>query len=350
MQQQLTDDSPLFAAICDPLELTAAYYRARKGLKNKSEANIFEARLEHEISALSDSLREGRYQFGSYRTMIVRDPKERRILVAPFRDRIVHQAINAVIAPLIQRSFIHDTYACIKGRGNQKALDRLQNWLDGNPQTYVLKMDIHQYFASVRRYILLAMLQRKIKDPQVMALLEQLVMRAPADRRPGCGIPIGNLSSQTFGNLYLDALDHFVKDQLGVRHYLRYVDDFICLGPKAELHALRLQITLFLHERLQLRVDPSKDRVLLASNGVPWLGFVLRPNRQARLRKAEVKRFTSALRRARRDGLDEPSLAEKLVSWYGYARRAPVQGLLHKHGATHYLDKLLVSGTLPAKG
>lgn len=330
----------LFDRICDPLNLTEAFYRARKGLKRKTEANAVEARLEHEIHAIHDRLRTGTYRFGPYRAMRVRDPKERNILVAPFRDRIVHHAINWHVAPIFERSFIHDSYACIKGRGNQKALDHLQRWLDGQPKTYVLKMDIKQYFASVRRDILFGIVQKKIPDSRVVSLLECLIMDAPTDGPVGCGVPIGNLTSQTFANAYLDVLDHFVKDKLGVRHYLRYVDDFVCLGDKKTLHALRHKIVAFLSEHLDLTVDPSKNRVLCAANGLPFLGFVLRPNRQARLRKPAVKRFCWRLRRVRRQGLSEPEMAMKVVSWYAYARRAHVQALLSKTDTMKYVDQM----------
>jgi RNA-directed DNA polymerase len=331
----------LFERICEPLNVTEAYYRARKGIKRKSEANAVEARLEHEMHEISGRLRRHEYNFGGYQIMLVRDPKDRKILVAPFRDRIVHHAINAHIAPIFERSFIHDTYACLKGRGNQKALHRLQRWLDGQPDTFVLKMDIKQYFASIRRDILFKIVQKKIADPDVVRLLERLIMTAPTDGYEGCGVPIGNLTSQTFANAYLDVLDHYVKDKLGVRNYLRYVDDFVCLGDKKTLHELRKKIVAFLHEHLDLKVDPTKNRVLYAKNGLPFLGFVLRPNRQARLRKQAVKRFFWGLRRAKRDGLSEPEMAMKVVSWYAYARRANVHALLNKTDTMKYVDQIL---------
>ena len=126
-----------------------------------------------------------------------------------------------------------------------------------------------------------------------------------------------------------------------MRNYLRYVDDFVCLGDKKTLHELRKKIVAFLHERLDLEVDPTKNRVLYARNGLPFLGFVLRPNRQARLRKESVKRFRWALRRGKRQGLSELDMATKVISWYAYARRANVHALLQKTNSMKYVDQLI---------
>jgi RNA-directed DNA polymerase len=335
------DHDELFDKISEPQNLMAAYKRARKGVKNKSEANAFEARLEVNTFHLSDQLRNERFKFGSYQIMFVRDPKERKILVAPFRDRIVHQAMNHFMAPVFEKSFIYHSYACRVGKGNLKALAQLQAWLDGSPETYVLKMDIKKYFASVRRDVLWNIVQNKFQDRRLLALCERLIMDAPTDGHEFRGIPIGNLTSQTFANAYLDKLDHFVKDRLGVRHYLRYVDDFVCFGSKDELHDLRKLIVLFLRESLDLTVDPSKDKVLAARNGLPFLGFVLRPNRQARVRRASVKRFMTTVKKIRKDGMPEPDIATKVISWHSYARLANVTTLLRKTDTMKYVERIV---------
>jgi retron-type reverse transcriptase len=332
----------LFDQICEPINITHAYYRARKGLKHKTDANIIAARLEYEMHDLSDRLKNLDYPFGPYQIFTVRDPKERRIYVAPFRDRIIHHAINHFIEPIFEPSYISDSYACRKGKGNLAALTRLQKWLDGQPRTYVLKMDVKKYFASVRRETLVRMLRCKIQDRKLLKTLERLIFTAPSDGNPGKGLPIGNLTSQTFANVYLNVLDHYVKDKLGIRNYLRYVDDFAILSDnKKYLHELRHHLAEFLHERLDLDVDPDKSKVLYAGNGLPFLGFVLRPHARPKLQKAAGKRFFWRLRVAEKSGVSEPDLAAKVISWYGYAKLADVRILLERTDTLKYVDMLI---------
>lgn len=329
----------LFEKICEPHNIVEAYRRTRKGVSKKRDADEFVERLEHRILKLSDDLRAHRYNFGPYQVFRVRDPKERNIYVAPFPDRVAHHAINWYIEPILSKSFIKDSYACQKGKGNLAALQRLQRWLNGDPETYVLKMDIKRYFASVDRAILLAKVAKKIKDPDVFKTLEKLVYTAPSDPGyEGIGLPIGNLTSQTFANVYLDTLDHFAKDKLGIKRYMRYVDDFLCLGPKRAMHETRKVLKEFLGKWLKLTVDPEKDLVLHARNGVPFLGFVLRPNQRPRLRREAVKRFLWKQKQAKEMGLSQPDIAAKVLSWYGYAKLADVRQLLERSDTMKYVE------------
>jgi RNA-directed DNA polymerase len=270
----------LFLKICDSKNIIDAYFRARKGLCDKTEGDLFAEHLELHAFEMGESLRRHAYAFGPYRLMRVRDPKERTIFVAPFRDRIMHHAINWQIEPIFEPTFIENSFACRKGKGNLQAIHLLQAWLNGMPDTFVLQLDIRKYFASVDRRILLDMIYRKIHDRDVRKMVDRLICTAPSESGEGKGLPIGNLTSQTFANLYLNRLDHFAKDYLGVRHYIRYVDDIIALGNKKSLHDLRARLKDFLYDRLDLTVAPRKDKVLAAKNGIPFLGFVLRPRQR----------------------------------------------------------------------
>ncbi len=330
----------MFDLVCDLQNLADAYRRARKGLRNKTDANIFAERFEYSLRDMQRALIDESYEFGPYSLFKVRDPKDRNIFVAPFRDRIVHHAVNHHIEPVFERSFIEHSYACRKGKGNRAALKRLQHWLDGMPHTYVLKMDIKKYFASVDRSILLTMIHKKIVDAKVLRLLDRLIWQAPFERLPGKGLPIGNLTSQTMANLYLNSLDHYAKDYLGTRHYIRYVDDFIILGDKKKLHELRAKIVDFLDNALRLQVEPAKEKVLAVNNGIPFLGFVLRPNKQARIQHQAVQRFLWKLKASRQKGLTEPELAEKVISWFSYAKSANVHQVLTQADAQKYVDAL----------
>lgn len=330
--------SELFDRMCSLEEIYAAYRRARRGLKDKSEAILFEDRLEHSMSQLQADLRAGTYRFGPYRLMIVRDPKERSIHVAPFRDRIVHQMLHRHMEAKLERSFIADSYACRKGKGNQRALRRLQSWLDDDPEAYVLMIDVAKYFGSIDRSILLKQIKRHRFDPDIYTLIERLIHDAPHALYHGCGLPIGNLTSQILANLYLNEIDHFAKDFLGVRRYIRYVDDIVCLGTKAEVHVLRRQLRQYLEEKLKLQVAPHKEKILSQKNGINYLGFILRSRCQPRLRRAAIQRFYWSIRRARSKKLSEPDIAAKVLSWCAHAHSAPIKFILQKAGVQHYIE------------
>jgi len=136
----------------------------------------------------------------------------------------------------------------------------------------------------------------------------------------------------------MNAVDHFITDYLGVGRYLRYVDDFCCVGEKRELHDLRLRIIAYLDQHLHLSIDPGKDRVLAAKNGVTFLGFVLRPNKRPRIKRASIKRFRRRIKLAHRIGVPDPDIARSVASWYGYARLADVRQVLASASALKYLS------------
>ena len=225
--------------------LLSAYYKARKGKQSVSAVARFTLKLESELLSLQQELNENSYRPGRYRLFTIYERKKRQIAAAPFRDRVVHHAIMNIIEPSLDRRFIFDSYACRQHKGVHAAVNRYQQWSKKYP--YVLKMDIEQYFPSIDHDILKAKLRRCLKDRYVLALLDRIIDTAPAETGragfsyfPGddllthtertTGLPIGNLTSQFFANLYLDAVDQFIKKQLSVRAYLRYVDDLVVLG------------------------------------------------------------------------------------------------------------------------
>jgi RNA-directed DNA polymerase len=219
--------------------LLAAYRKARRGKAHRPPVAEFSLRLESELLELKRALEEGTYRPGQYRLFTVYERKPRLIAAAPFRDRVVHHAVMNVIEPPLDRTFIPDSYACRLGKGVHKAVDRYQAW--ARRYCYVLKMDIERYFPSIDHAILKEKLYRRIKDRPTLALLERIIdgaphgpisleyfpsddLLAPLERRTG--IPIGNLTSQFFANLYLDDLDHYIKQTLGCRAYLRRANPF----------------------------------------------------------------------------------------------------------------------------
>jgi retron-type reverse transcriptase len=323
--------------------LLRACRTARRGKRGKRGVAEFGLNLERELLALQRSLHDGTYQPGEYRLFTIYERKPRVIAAAPFRDRVVHHAVMQVIEPLLDRTFITDTYACRKGKGVHAAVDRYQAW--AQTYRYVLKIDIQQYFPSIDHAVLKVKLRRSIRDARVLDLLGRIIdssppgtgslqyfpgddLFSPLDRRTG--IPIGNLTSQFFANLYLDDLDQFIKQVLKVRPYLRYVDDMVVLDhDKRRLAEIRAAV----HERLaadRLCLHPGKAQISPVADGLNLLGYVVYPSRR-RLRSDNGHRFARKVRRmaeAYRAGrLEWATVVASVQSWIGHAQHADTEGL-----------------------
>jgi RNA-directed DNA polymerase len=286
------------------------------------------------------------YRHGAYRTFIVADSKKRTIKAAPFRDRVVHHAVCNIIEPIFDPSFIHDSYACRKGKGSHAAVKRLEHFIhaltrererererDGRnaQKLYYLKCDISKFFESIDGAILFDILRRKIHDENTLWLLREIIESNPV------GIPIGNLTSQLFANIYLNELDHFVKRELREWHYVRYMDDFLILGTnKAHLQDVRERIRFFLADRLKLTLHPKKAEIAPVDRGIDFLGYVMLPGGRRRLRKSTVKRFLRRRRRyeamVKNGRMTEELYGRAIDSWRGYARFADSYRLLEKLG------------------
>jgi RNA-directed DNA polymerase len=338
--------------------LLSAYFKARKGKQSVPAVADFSLNLESELLTLNRELADQTYQPGRYRLFTIYERKKRQIAAAPFRDRVVHHAILNVIEPPLDRRFIYDSYACRKGKGVHAAVDRYQQWSRRYP--YVLKMDIERYFPSIDHGILKAKLDHYLKDQHVLALLHRIIDGAPAstgredavyfpfddlltptERR--IGLPIGNLTSQFFANLYLDATDHFIKQRLGLRAYLRYVDDLVILGrDKAQLHDAREAI----RERLaqdRLRLHPRKAHIYHTAHGIDLFGYQVFPNKR-KLRNDNGHAFQRRLRELARlyqaGMLDWEDIQPRVSSWIGHAM----------HGETEGLRRSIFASTLLRRG
>lgn len=236
---------------------------------------------------MAHELREGRYEFGPYRAFLVKEPKTRLIESAWFRDRIVHHVIHETLEPIFDGVFLAQSFACRSGRGHHAAVLKLHQWIQGNPHRFILKCDVRKFFPSIDRDFLLAIIARTIKDEAFIACLEKLIRTAPGTK----GIPIGNLTSQLFANIYLNELDQFIKRKLRIRHYMRYMDDFICLVNSAsEAHEVRKSIKDFLDQSLKLELSPQKVIINPCTVGVSFLGYYLTP-KQIRLRGSLLRRM-----------------------------------------------------------
>ena len=257
----------LFEKTCSYENLYNAYLKARRGKRKSEEVLRFTCDLESELFDLQNELRNKTYKTGEYRNFIIFEPKERIISALPFRDRVVHHAVYSVMEPIFERKFIYDSYACRKGKGTHAGVERLQEFIRKmNNNSYVLKCDVSKYFSSVNHKILKRIIRKKIADGDFLWLLDNIIDSMES------GIPIGNLTSQLFANIYLNELDEFVKYKLKIKYYIRYMDDFILLyDSKQELHKFREEIRLFFIINLRLSFHPKKVNVFPISLGVDFL-------------------------------------------------------------------------------
>ncbi|MCH9699359.1 MAG: reverse transcriptase/maturase family protein [Gammaproteobacteria bacterium] len=319
--------------------LLLAYRRARLGKSKRPDVALFSMNLERELLSLEHELNTGTYQPGEYRQFTIYERKLRLIAAAPFRDRVVHHAILNRIEPQLDRRFIFDSYACRKGKGVHAAVDRYQNW--AKRYRYVLKLDVFQYFPCIDHQLLNNKLQRRIKDQRTLELLALIIEKSPQDYTkelayfPGddlftplekrAGIPIGNLTSQFFANLYLNDLDHFIKEELRLPAYLRYVDDMVLL---ADDKAMLAEYRDVIREKLakeRLTLHPRKAHISKTSDGLNLFGYLVYPNRR-RLRNDNGYRFIRRLKKFSKayqtELVDWKTINSSVQSWVGHARHA----------------------------
>ena len=329
----------LFPAVASFPALSAAARRAAMGKHAKPGAAAFLANQEKEVLRLERELRGGRYMPGRYTTIEVFDPKHRMVSAAPFRDRVVHHALCAVVEPPFERGFIFDSYANRKGKGTHRAVARYERFRDRF--RYVLRCDVFRFFPAIDHEILKRDIRRRIGCPGTLSLVDTIIdasnpqepvdlyypgddLFTPWERRRG--LPIGNLTSQFFANVYLDGLDHFCKEVLGAKGYLRYVDDFALFHDDPDcLGVWRRRIARYLEGR-RLRLHPDKTLVARTAEPATFLGYVLLSGGRRRLPDDNVRRFRSRLRGMRdrwRSGRISCTDVEKRIgSWIAHAEHA----------------------------
>jgi hypothetical protein len=293
----------LFDQIAASGNLLGAYLKARRGKTQHPEVRAFAVHLDAEIAALRQELLEGRCRFDRYRSFRIRDPKERVIHAAPFRDRVLQHAVMNVCEPVFERAQVFDSYACRKGKGTRAALFRARELARRYP--CYLKLDVRKYFHSIAHVRLKQLLGRTFKDARLMALFEAVIAGCPME--PGYGLPIGNLTSQYFANHFLAPMDRYLKERLRVPGYLRYMDDFVLWGKSTrELLQWERGARQFCTEQLGVELKPPC--INRSAAGVPFLGFLVTPG-ELRLSSRSCRRvrrkLLSCLKRLDRGILDE---------------------------------------------
>lgn len=270
-----------FETITSAENLFDAWNKFRRGKGKRYDILNFEHCLEQNIFELQKDLRTGRYEHGQYTPFRICDPKQRQIHKAKVRDRLVHQAITNVIEPVFEREFIYDSFSCRKGKGTHSGGRRLRYFLEktswrGRRPAYALKCDIGKFFASVDHVKLLSLLSNRIADTETIKLLEKVI--ASFEYSPGKGLPLGNLTSQLFANIYMHQFDFFAKHRLRQKYYIRYCDDFVIVDAnRKHLVDLIEPIKQFLETELELQLHPRKITIRSFSQGVDFLGYISKP-------------------------------------------------------------------------
>lgn len=314
--------------------LHAAYLKARQNKRYHREVLAFSAHLEENLIQLQNELIWKTYRTGRYRFFKVYEPKEREVAALPFRDRVVQHALVATIEPIWERRFIFDSYACRPAKGTHPGADRAQSFLRrvkrNHGRAYVLKADISKYFQSIDHTALRQLIRKRIACRDTLWLIDEILdsTTSPGELSPR-GLPIGNLTSQLWANVYLHELDEFVKHQLRERLYLRYMDDFVVVHhDKKHLHQVRETVETFLWDNLRLRTN-AKTQIFpvdgVRGRALDFLGYRIWTTHR-KLRTDSVKRMKRRLKTLQRQfaegviGLDR--VRASIASWVGHAEHA----------------------------
>lgn len=262
--------------------------------------------LEKNIFDLYRDLKSGTYRHGGYKGFWIHDPKLRRIHKATVRDRVLHHAVFRVLNPLFEPTFIPTSFSCRVGKGTHKGVLKAKEMIravsrNNTRRCYALKCDVRKFFDSIDHDVLLRILHRRIKDPKVMELMHEIVESFTASR-PNLferrGVPIGNLTSQIFANIYMNEFDQFMKHRLRVSHYVRYTDDFVIFSEdRIYLEGLLHPMQEFLRLELRLELHPKKIHLMKHLRGVDFLGYVILPH-HTQLRTKTKRRIPKKLRQA----------------------------------------------------
>ncbi len=321
-------------------KLLEAHKRAKKNKGNRPEVIRFEMDLESNLINLLYKIKNKTYKIGKYREFKVYEPKERLIKSLPYIDRIVHQwYVEEFIKPHFLPKFIKDSYACLQNKGGHQAMKRAQYFMRIMKRKYgkyyILKCDIKKYFYSIDKKILFNILKRNIKDKKLLDFTKVLIF----DNEEEKGIPIGNYTSQFFANIYLNELDHFIKERLRVKYYIRYMDDFLLLvSTKEEAKTYLNIISNYLKENLDLELN-VKSKYYPNKMGIDFCGYriyeshILIRNRCKKKIKKKIKYWNYLYNN---NNLNFFNVIQSWYSWLGHIKHANSYYLKQK-----YLNKII---------
>ena len=330
-----------------------AYQKCLLGkTKYKRDALLFDRNATANINALIERLRSGAYQIGHYLEFYVYEPKKRLIYASSFTDKLVQTAVYYVLNEIYKKVLIYDSYACIDDKGTHKASERVQHFLrkakwQYGPDAYIVKLDIRKYFYSIDRGVLKSLLRKHIDCAQTLQLVDKIIDTAPGEK----GLPLGNITSHMLANIYLNELDQYCKRSLGIKYYVRYMDD-VCMIATDKQRATELleKATTLLNNRLRLQTNPEKTVLFPLSQGVNMVGFKTHPTHKL-LRnssKKNIKRKAGKMPDLITQGAMTGQKAEQILnSWNGHARhgnsRNFIASLLQRNPFLFYSDKFTLN-------
>lgn len=323
-----------FSQITSLENLFTAWEEFKVDKRHKEDVQAFEFSVEQNLFKLHRDLMAKRYKHQPYTGFYIRDPKVRHIHKAAARDRVMHHAIFRILNPFFDKTFISNSFSCRIGKGVHKGVTAVESMIRSESRNFTrpcfaLKCDVQKFFDSVDHQVLLSILEKRITDPETRLLIRQVIESYSAgqttlfDRQ---GLPIGNLTSQLFANVYMNEFDQFIKHTLRIRHYARYTDDFVIISTdKKYLEGLLDPIREYLHTRLKLKLHPKKISLRACHQGVDFLGYVALPSHRlvrAKTRQRIFRKLRYRISQYRSGIISENALSQTLQSYLGILSHA----------------------------
>jgi len=324
----------LFNQITSLENIVAAWEEFRSDKGKKADVQAFEFSLEQNLFSMHRDLLAKRYAHGPYTGFYIRDPKVRHIHKAMVRDRVLHHAVFRILNPIFEKTFIANSFSCRIGKGTHKGVLAAESMIRRESRNYTkpcfaLKCDVRKFFDSIDHEILLAILKKRIIDPDTMWLMERIIESFSTswttlfDRQ---GLPIGNLTSQLFANVYMNEFDQFVKQRLRIKHYARYTDDFVIVSTdKKYFMDLLDPIQDFLGEHMKLKLHPKKISIRACHRGVDFLGYVALPHHRLlrpKTKRRVFRKLKIQIAQYRAGAISEATLSQSLQSYLGVLSHA----------------------------
>lgn len=332
----------MFHDVSSLTNLFDAWNEFKKGKRKKKDVAYFELHLEENIFNLHKELRNKIYKHNPYEDFYVCDPKRRHIHKASIRDRVMHQALFRILYKVFDKYFIYDSYSSRNDKGTHKGVTRLniairkvsKNW---KKTIWVLKCDVRKFFDSIDHKILRELIVQKVKEEDIFWLID--IIFASFEKEKGKGLPLGNVTSQLFANIYLNELDQFAKHILKVKHYFRYCDDFVIVHEdKIFLENAIGKIREFLKENLQLELHPNKVEIRKASQGIDFLGYVILPHAiilRTKTKKRISRKIKEGAKLYNKKQISKESFRSMITSYLGVFSHSKSKK------ATKYLNKII---------
>lgn len=327
--------------------LLEAWREFEKGKRNRKDVQEFSLHLMDNILSLHNDLLNHTYKHSGYQAFKINDPKPRDIHKAEVRDRLLHHAIYKILYPFFDKTFINDSYSCRLNKGTHKAVDRFNYFVrkvsnNNNCECWILKSDIRKFFASIDHRILLNILAEYIPDQNILWLLGKIVFSF--NTKSGVGLPLGNLTSQLFVNIYMNKFDQFIRHKLKVKKYIRYADDFVIIDSNLEYLKNIVNLTgHFLNTKLSLELHPQKTEIRKFRQGIDFLGYVVFPYYRilrTKTKKRMFRKIKENKARLNQGLITKESFNQSLQSYYGLLKHC--RGYKLKREVDEFINSCLI--------